>query len=91
MQIAYLADIHKIPAELLINSDQTGVPLTPASNYTRAPKGAKQVTAAGYGDKRQITATPTTSATGEMLPLQVSLMNFWKVQHSFKALSAYET
>jgi hypothetical protein len=50
MQIAYLADIHKIPAELLINWYQTGVPLTPASNYTRAPKGATQVTAAGYGD-----------------------------------------
>jgi hypothetical protein len=41
VQISYLADIHEIQAELLINLDQTVVPLMPASNYTRATKGSK--------------------------------------------------
>lgn len=71
LQACFLINTHQIPPEMFINSDQTGVPLTPSSNYTRAPKGAKDVTNTGYGDKRQITATPTTSAAGEMLPLQV--------------------
>ena len=69
--MAFLIATYKIPAALTINSDQTGVPLTPCTNYTRAPKGSKEVTASGYGDKRQITATPTTSADGAMLPMQV--------------------
>jgi hypothetical protein len=71
MQMVFLIVTYSIPPALCINSDQTGVPLTPCSNFTRAPKGAKEVTATGYGDKRQITATPTTAADGTMLPLQV--------------------
>jgi hypothetical protein len=39
VQISYLADIQEIPAELLINLDETVVP---ASNYTRATKGSKR-------------------------------------------------
>jgi hypothetical protein len=70
--MAYLIKAYDVPPALTLNSDQTGVPLTPCSNYTRAKKGAKEVSATGYGDKRQITATPTTAADGTMLPLQVS-------------------
>jgi hypothetical protein len=73
LQMTFLIVMYNIPAALCINSDQTGVPLTPCDNYTRAPAGAKEVTATGYGDKRQITATPTTAADGTVLPLQVRL------------------
>jgi hypothetical protein len=71
MQIAFLVDLYDIPAELVVNSDQTGIPLVPSSDYTRAPKGAKDVSTHGHGDKRQITIVPSTAATGESLPLQV--------------------
>ena len=71
MQIAFLADLYDIPAELVVNSDQTGMPLVPASDFTRAPKGAKDVSTNGQGDKRQITVVPSTAANGESLPMQV--------------------
>lgn len=71
MQIAHLVDLYEIPAELVVNSDQTGIPLVPSSDYTRAPKGAKDVSTHGHGDKRQITIVPSTAANGESLPLQV--------------------
>lgn len=69
--MAFLVNTYGIEPEMVLNSDQTGVPLTPCGNYQYAPTGSKEVTAPGYGDKRQITATPTTSAAGAMLPLQV--------------------
>jgi hypothetical protein len=74
VQITFLADLYKIPADLVLNSDQTGLPLTPSSDYNRAMKGAKEVSCAGWGDKRQITVTPTTSAAGHMLPPQVRIL-----------------
>ena len=58
----YLADIcsivfiEEIPAELIINWDQTGVKYVPVSNWTMEVKGSKQVEVAGNDDKRQITA-----------------------------------
>ena len=51
VQMAFFIATYKIPAALTINSDQTGVPLTFCTDYTRAPKGSKEVTASGYGDK----------------------------------------
>lgn len=74
MQVAFLKDQHQIPEELILNSDQTGVPLTPSTNYNWVPKGSKGCTGTGYGDKRQYTATPTTAMSGEMLALQVKLL-----------------
>ena len=69
--MAFLVDMYEIPDALVVNSDQTGVPFVPAPNYTWAPKGAKDVSVNGFGEKRQITATPATSAAGDNLPLQV--------------------
>lgn len=40
-------------------------------NYTMASKGAKLVEIAGYGDKRQITATFAATMSGEFLPMQL--------------------
>jgi hypothetical protein len=66
---------YSIQFALCINSDPTGGPLTPCSNFTRAPEGAKEDSAAGYGDKQQITAMPPTVADGTMLPLQWAVVN----------------
>ena len=58
----YLADIcslvfvEEIPADLIINWDQTGVKYVPVSNWTMEVKGSKRVEVAGADDKRQITA-----------------------------------
>ena len=71
MQLALLCDLWEIPPELVYNSDQTGVRLIPSSDYTRAAKGSIDVSVHGYGDKRQITVVPTTTATGHSLPMQV--------------------
>ena len=69
--MAYLCDKYDIPADLVMNLDQTGVPFVPASDYQWVQKGAKEASANGYGDKRKITVTPTTTASGVSLPLQV--------------------
>lgn len=78
MQVTLVVHTHNIPPDLVINSDQTGMPLVPSPQYTRAPKGALDVTVNGYGEKRQITVTPSNTADGKSLPLQV------RVSASFK-------
>ena len=64
--MAFLVDMYEVPPELVVNSDQTGVAFVPAPQHNWAQKGTKDVSANGYGEKRQITATPSTA-----LPLQV--------------------
>jgi hypothetical protein len=75
LQLAFLVDKYDIPPELVLNSDQTGVPFVPAPQYQWAPKGSKDVSVNGFGEKRQITATPTTTASGDSLPLQVKILH----------------
>jgi len=55
----------------VINWDQTAVKYVPVSSWTQEMKGAKRVAIAGADDKRQITATLTVTASGEMLPAQL--------------------
>ena len=69
--MAFLVDMYEVPPELVVNSDQTVVPFVPAPQYNWAQTGNKDVSANGYGEKRQIIATPSTSAAGDNLPLQV--------------------
>jgi hypothetical protein len=71
LQVTFVIDTNSIPAALVINSDQTGLPIVPSPQYTRAPKGAVDVSVNGYGEKRQITVTLSNTADGESLPLQV--------------------
>jgi hypothetical protein len=71
VQGTFVINTNSFPAALVINSDQTGLPIVPSPQYTRAPKGAVNVSMNGYGDKRQITVTPSKTAVGESLPLQV--------------------
>ncbi|KAG8965486.1 hypothetical protein FRC00_001650 [Tulasnella sp. 408] len=55
LRIAYWVRLHRIPAELIINADQTGVSVLPTSKKTWAERGAKQVAAVGKDEKRQMT------------------------------------
>ena len=52
-----LFDCKNIPSSLIINRDQSGIHVVPASNYTMADKGANRVEITGSGGKRQITTT----------------------------------
>ncbi|KAJ6468789.1 hypothetical protein C8R45DRAFT_837619, partial [Mycena sanguinolenta] len=60
---------HRIPAELIINADQTGVVYLPGSRMTYAPRGSKQVGLIG-NEKRAFTALLAVSAAGDALPIQ---------------------
>ena len=43
-----------IPAELILNWDQTGIKLVPCSSWTMEKQGEKRVEMVGVNDKRQI-------------------------------------
>ena len=51
-----MVEMEEIPSQLILNWDQTGLHLVPASNWTMANKGLKHVEMKGIEDKRQITA-----------------------------------
>ena len=70
-QIKGVAEVHKIPPELIINWDQTGNHLAPTSNWTMEECGAERVEIAALGDKRQITTTLACTLAGDLLPIQV--------------------
>ena len=61
----------KIPKEMVINFDETGVPIVPQSQWTMAEQGAKQVPLTALDDKRQITAVLACSMSGKLLPPQL--------------------
>ena len=62
---------HDIPADLVINLDQTPLSYVSPGKYTFIFKGAKNVLIKSVDDKRQVTATFAISATGEFLPTQL--------------------
>ena len=61
----------KIPQELVINLDQTGVNAVASSQWTQAEKGATRVEIVGAGDKQQITVTVAGTLSGKQLPFQI--------------------
>ena len=61
----------EIPADLVINFDQTDLNYVPVSDWTMEAEGAKRVEIAGKNDKRQLTAVLAGSMTGNFLPPQV--------------------
>jgi len=86
---------NKIPPQLVINFDQTGVKLVPTSEWTVAAEGANQVEITGCDDKSEITAVLGISLAGTLLPRQViyagktdhchPVFNFpsqWNITHS---------
>ena len=73
----FLADVvttvemEEIPAELILNWDQTGIKIVPSSTWTMDVQGSKRVEAVGVNDKRLITALFCGSLIGDFLPIQV--------------------
>ena len=61
----------EVPAELIINLDQTGLKYVPVSEWTMEQEGAKRVEIDGKDDKRQITAVFGCSMSGDFLPPQL--------------------
>lgn len=61
----------QIPKDLVINWDQTAVPIVPLSDYTMDQEGVKQVSIIAKDDKRQITAVLAVSLAGKLLPPQL--------------------
>ena len=70
-RIGKLITDNNIPAELVINWDQTGIKLVPVSNWTMEKTGNKQITISGLGDKREMTGLLSITLSGELLPPQV--------------------
>lgn len=60
-----------IPAELILNWDQTGIKLVPCSSWTMEKQGEKRVEMVGVNDKRQITAVFCGTLLGDFLPIQL--------------------
>jgi hypothetical protein len=61
----------QVHPSLIINMDQTGVHLVPASNWTYEQAGSGSVAVLGVEDKRQITACIASSLAGDLLPPQL--------------------
>ena len=62
---------YKIPAELIINIDQTPLPFVLISKYTMEEKGASRVSVPGTADYRQITGTFGITLSSDFLPIQL--------------------
>ena len=69
--IQHKVELHSIPAQLVLNSDQTPSSYVSVGKLTMATKGAKSVPIKGLTDKKNITLTFTITFSGEFLPLQV--------------------
>ncbi|KAL2649782.1 hypothetical protein R1flu_017910 [Riccia fluitans] len=89
LRIAYLVCAYTIPAELVINGDQTGVQLLIVGRErTYAFKGCREVAVAGAGDKWQITLLVSSSAVGDLLPFQRPLKA--AIHREFQIWAAWE-
>ena len=102
--VVSVVTMEEIPPQLILNWDQTGIHLVPASSWTMDKRGSKRVEIKGVNDKRQITAVFCGSLTGDFLPIQViykgktnrchpkfAFPSDWHVTHSPKHWSTEET
>ena len=62
---------HAIPAEIIINIDQTSLPFVLISKYTLEKKGSSHVSVPGTSDYCQIKGTFSISMAGSFLPIQL--------------------
>ena len=51
-----VVEMDEVPAELIINWDQTGINYTTVSSWTMEEEGSMRVQVVGKDDKRQLTA-----------------------------------
>ena len=102
-RISNAAKEHSIPLELVLNMDETGLPVIPVSEWTLDKQGTTQVPLTGLDDKRQITAVLTCTAIGHLLSPQllyqgttrchpqVNFPDSWDIWHSESHWSTHET
>ena len=69
--VAAVVTMEDVPPELVLNWDQTGIHLVPASTWTMNKEGFKRIEVSGVNDKRQITAVFCGTLTDDFLPLQL--------------------
>jgi len=69
--IVATVEMEEIPAELILNWDQTGIKIVPSNTWIMDQQGSKRVQVAGANDKRLITAIFCGSLLGFFLPIQV--------------------
>ena len=110
MKQQFLADVmttvemEEIPAELILNWDQTAIKTVPSSTWTMDAEGSKRVEVPGVNDKHLITAVFCGSLAGDFLPVQViyqgktnhchpryQFPQDWDITHSPKHWSNEET
>ena len=95
----------EIPDDLVINVNETALPIIPVSDWTLEEEGATQVALTALDDKRMITAVVAVSLTGEVLPPQllyegtttrchprgVTFPSGWDIWHSATHWSNHDT
>ena len=69
--IKTVVEMDEIPAQLIINWDQTGINYVPVSKWTMEKEGSKRVEIVGVDDKRQITAVFGCTMAGDFMPVQL--------------------
>ena len=62
---------HTIPLSLVLNFNETGIPVVPVSMWTLAKKGSSKVLITRIEDKHQIAAVLLCTAMGELLDPQL--------------------
>ncbi|RDB20753.1 hypothetical protein Hypma_012086, partial [Hypsizygus marmoreus] len=70
LRMAYVIKDHRIPSELIANSDQTQMTLAQGCHMTYAKTGSTQVSTVGSEEKRAITVMVTLTNDGIILPFQ---------------------
>ena len=103
-EVADIVVMEEIPPELVLNWDQTGLNVVPASVWTMDKQGKRRVEMIGLKDKRQITAVFCATIQGDFLPIQLifkgktsrchpkfSFPEWWHITHSPKRWSNEET
>ena len=73
------------PDELIINWDQTGVDVVPASKWTMHGRGEKQIPIKGIDDKHQYTVVLACTLSGDFLPPQILYQGETEQCHSHNA------
>ena len=71
LKIKNIIAMDEIPAELVINFDQTALNIVPTSDWTMEAEGNKRVEIIAKDDKRQITAVLAGTLNGDFLPCQI--------------------
>ena len=71
LEIKNVIAMDEIPAELVINFDQTGLNIVPTSDWTMEAEGSKRVEVIGKDDKRQLTAVLAGTLDGDFLSSQI--------------------